>query len=641
MPDRIEEIGQALRSFDEEQQASLRQTGKNDPPPGAPLRYQHGRDPNDVVMIEPGQWEPDGWADQRTGLPPGCPVIPLGKEGPTCYFLDTLGAVYELHAQSSGKGPIESMFGGRTRYLEWAWPRWSQPRRVKRTIENAEGETIEEFITVPSRVIGWEADRARQDLVNACAYTGVYSYAELVRGRGAWRAADGSLIYHAGDRVLAGGRWRDPGEIDGMIYPRRPPIGRPSARPQPAGPGSAGDELFEMLQSFNWDRPDLDARLVLGWLMTAKIGGALPRRPVLFVHGGEGSGKSTLHELMRGAMNGALIATAETSQAGIYHHLKQDSVAILIDELEAKDDTRAIHKILTLARIAYSGDKMHRGGKDGVGQEFTLMSSFMASAVSKPATEAQDDSRMAVVMLREREAAGAKLEIKPAWIDATGRHLLRRLFDWWPRWAELVGVIRAALIEVGHNDRSADTFAPLAAGCHAALRDDMPEPGELVDWQRWLNPALLDEIANRERTWRRCLLQLLNAAPDAWRQYTSKTVGGVLTELRDGVMNAKEADTRLQQIGLSLSWPNEHGQDYESARLFVPSNHPAVQALFEGTSWAGSAGSPGPWAGVLRQAPRELWERGVSGKGLDKKAKGLLIDVARALDASDTPAERA
>jgi hypothetical protein len=628
MPDRIDEIGSALRSLEEEREATLRQAGKNDPLAGCPLRYVPGRDPNEVIMIEPGQWDVEGWASERTGLPPACPVIPLGKDGQVCYFLDTMGQIFELEARSSGKGPIGALFGGRSRYLEWAWPRWSAPKPDK-----------------PPKVIGWQADDARQCLVDACAFIGMYEQAELVRGRGAWRGEGGRLIYHAGNRVWIKDRWEPPGEHEGFIYPVRPKIGRPSSRRQLAGPGSPGDELFEVLQTFNWDRPELDPRLVLGWLMTAKIGGARARRPVMFVHGGEGSGKSTLQELLRLAMNGALIATAETTAAGIYHHLKQDSVAILVDELEAKDDGRAVDKILALARIAYSGDKMHRGGKDGVGKEFALTSSFMASAVNKPATEAQDDSRMALVMMREREAAGAKLEIAPAWADALGRHLLRRCFDWWPQWDELVRVIRAALIEVGHNDRSGDTFAPLAAGCHVALRDDMPEPGELKDWQRWLDPRELDEIANRERTWRRCFVHLLNAAPDAWRTLSDKTIAGVLGQMReedrkttapvggDPIGWARTADERLQQVGMALSWPEATPRDYANARLFIPSNHPAVQALFAGTPWAGHAGAPGPWSNALRQAPRELWERGVCAKGLDRKTKGLFVAVARALDA--------
>jgi stalled ribosome rescue protein Dom34 len=67
-------------------------------------------------------------------------------------------------------------------------------------------------------------------------------------------------------------------------------------------------------------------------------------------------------------MNGALMSTSNTTQAGIYQKVRQDSVAIMVDEMEAKEDTRTTDKILELARIAYSGDKMQRGGKDGVGR---------------------------------------------------------------------------------------------------------------------------------------------------------------------------------------------------------------------------------------------------------------------------------
>jgi hypothetical protein len=627
MADRIEEISSALQSFEEERLATLRQAGKNDPVAGAPLRHQISREPDDVVMIEPGMWIDDGWASARTGLPPSCPVIPLGRDGQVCFFLDTMGSVFELDARSSGKGPIGALFGGRSRYLEWAWPRWSQPKQVKRKVEGGEIETI----SLPSKIIGWQADDARQCLVDACSYMGIYDATDQVRGRGAWKADDGSLIYHAGDRVLVRGRWEQPGEYDGRIYPARPRIGRPTMRAQPGGPGSAGDELIDALRTFNWDRPEVDPRLVLGWVMTAKVGGALARRPVLFVHGGEGSGKSTLQELLRLVMNGALIATAEATQAGIYHHLKQDSIAVMVDELEAKDDGRSVDKIMALARIAYSGDKMHRGSKEGAGKEFTLMSSFMASAVNKPATEAQDDSRMAVVMLREREKAGGSLGVSVGTADAWGRHLLRRWFDWWPRWAELLAVMRGALIEAGHNDRGCDTFAPLASACHVALRDDMPEPGELEDWMRWLNPKELEEITSRERTWRRCLTHLLSANVEAWRQNTDKTIAAVLMELRRNPGWARTSVERLNQIGMSLIWPKGMEESYATARLFVPANQPAVHDLYDGTPWAGRLGAPGPWCNALRQAPRELWENAKCGRGLIAKTSGLAIDVARAL----------
>jgi hypothetical protein len=623
-------IAASLKDFDEELALTLRQLGVRDPLPGAPLRWQIGREPDEVALIEPGKWDEAGFADRRTGLPPGCPVTPLGKSGEAAWFLDTMGAVFALEARSSGKGPIGALFAGRSRYLEWAWPRFGRAPRGGGS----------------GPVVGWEADNARQALFDAAAWKGHFALEDQVRGRGAWKDDDGSLIYHAGDGVWIDGEWRAPGVHGRYIYPGRPiPIGRPSGRPQPAGADGPGEMLFELLKTFNWDRGELDARLMLGWIVTAKVGGALHRRPVCFVTGTEGSGKSTLHEVLRAVMNRALIKTSNTTQAGIYQTLQQDSVAILIDEFEGKEDSRVADKILELARIAYSGDVMQRGGKDGVGKEFQLFSSFMGSAVSKPATDATDDSRMFVAMLREREKAGGKVALSINELDALGRHLLRRIFDWWaPRpgrcgWEGLVELFRQALIAAGHNDRACDTFAPLAAGCHLALSDDEPRPEELAQWGVWLAPDVLTETAGREKTWRRCFNHLLNAQPDVWRNHTEKSVGTMLERYDKEPMFLAGLEERLAQVGLAISWAEgEAFQVYDTARLFVPTNHPGVHALFAGTQWAGRLGSPGPWVPLLRQAPKlapdgqALWWNGKCGRGLDRKAAGLFIRVKQALE---------
>jgi hypothetical protein len=614
--DPFEQMAAAMPDFDEEVARTLRQLGAMDPPPGAPM---------DVIVtpggqpepIAPGDWWKVGARSQRTGLPINCPVTPLGKDGDTCYFLDTLGAVAGLVASSSGKGPIGYLFAGRSGFLEWAWPRFGRKRK--------DGS---------AEVVGWEADNARQALVDGCAWVGQFALEDQVRGRGAWRDDDGGLIYHAGNEVFIGGKWRTCGEHGRFIYPARSRIERPSARPQPAGPGSPGDFLLELLRTFNWDRGELDARLMLGWVMTAKIGGALDRRPVVFVNGAEGSGKSVLHDLVRGVMNGALIASSNTTQAGVYQRLQQDSVAIMVDELEAKDDTRTVDKILELARIAYSGDKMQRGGKDGVGKEFALRSSFMGSSISKPATDAQDDSRMAVLMLRERERAGDRPDWSLNEIDAQGRHLLRRLFDWWPRWAELNQVFRALMIELGHSDRACDTFAPLAAGAHVALFDELPDEVELEQWRAWLKPTELAETATREKTWRRCLVHLLDAQPEVFRSRHYKSVGAVLDAFKQKPDFIGDLEDYLPQVGLALSFRRGETQHtWDRARLFVPAKSAALHALYAGTPWAGRPAAPGPWVGVLRQMPRELWENGKSDKGLDRKASGLFINLADALEA--------
>ncbi len=622
--DPFEEIAAALDVFEDEA-VSLVQQAVRDPLRGCPMRITSpggGQDGEDLVEeIMPGAWRGAGYLDRRTRLPLNCPVVPLGSNGAAFFFLNTLGQVHVLKDSASGKGPIDALFQGRPQYLEWAWPRLAAPKHK----------------SDPWTVKGYEADECRRDLFAACAYKGTFELEDRVRGRGAWPHDDGSLIYHAGDGVWIDGRWRPCGEIGRHIYPARPKLGRPSAKYEHEGQGSPGDYFLELLSTFNWERPALDPKLALGWWMTAVVGGALEQRPVAMITGQEGAGKSTLQKMLRFAMNGALVATSNTTQAGIYQRVQQDSIAVLVDENEAKEDTRTTDKLMELARVAYSGDKMLRGGQDHQGKEFAVMSSFLFSSIAEPSMTPQDASRMVKLMMRPLESAAVDGVVEAKKLELIGRQLMRRWFTWWPRWAGLQRAFRLALIEAGHKSRSADTFVPLAAACHVALRDDMPAAAELEHWAATLAPATLEETANQEPTWRRCLTHLLQAQPDAYRQITTRSVGDVLRAYRDNThdaeLSAEKLDARMAQVGLATSWQADEAQTYENMRLFVPSNHPAVWGLFEGTPWQGRRGVPGPWAGVLRQAPKPLWRPAKCSKGLDKKTAGIFIDVARALEA--------
>ncbi|WP_313010673.1 hypothetical protein [Brevundimonas sp.] len=631
-------IAGIIPSFEEEDQVALSRqvlsAARNDPPRGAPLTFEIRKDEPEAV--EPGRWR-DHHA-QWHRLPLGCPVTPLGKlatlSGTTYFFLDTLGEVAVL-SENAGKGHITSLFGGRPLYLTWAWPRFGKG----------------------GVVTGYAAEDARDDLFAACTYCGTFELEDRVRGRGAWRDDDGRLIYHAGDAIWIDGRWKPPGSHGRYIYPGRPKIGRPSPRMEASGAGSPGDVLLTGLRSWNWERPELDPRLALGWLMTAMVGGALEQRPVIYVNGGEGSGKSTLQKLFRLLMNGALLATSNTTQAGIYQKVKQDSVAVMVDEMEAKEDTRTTDKILELARVAYSGDKMQRGGKDGVGQEFSVMSSFLFSSIAVPAIDAQDASRMAILMLRERVARDTVLEdlgLRDATkIQAIGRQLLKRMVSWFDRpagedWNALLARFKATLIAVGHNDRSADTFGALAAACHASLEDTMPDEVELQLWQGLLKSSDLVETSGKERTWRRAFMHMIEAQPEQLRTNRHRSVGSVLAAWRANFVpgfvgeNASYEDViyTLKNFGMTISWgKDEFGQpmleEWATARLFIPAKHPGLNILYAGTPWAGRMGTPGPWTGVLRQMPPHLWKAGKCDRGLDRKASGILVNLADVFEWDD------
>ena len=641
MTDPFEQIAANLPTFDDDAEAllTLRQQAALDPVRGAPMEVTTPQ--GDVVECEPGKWRIEALADRRTDLPINCPVQPLGTKGKTFFFLNPLGEVHDLTDSSSGKGPIDALFKGRPRYVEWAWPRFAAPKRK----------------SDPWTVKGYEADEARRDLFAACAFKGVFELEDRVRGRGAWRHKDGSLVFHAGDAVWLDGKWRGPGEYSRQIYPGRPPIGRPAAALEPCGEGSAGDILLQGLASWKWDRPELDPRLALGWVMCAMVGGALDQRPLIYVTGGEGTGKSTLQKLLRILMNGALLATSNTTQAGIYQRVQQDSVAVMVDEMEAKEDTRNSDKLLELARIAYSGDKMQRGGKDGVGQEFSVYSSMLFSSIAMPPIDSQDASRMAILRLRERDRP--EPGEKPVEIlrelglrngdraGELGRQLLRRMFTWFEiegaeaRWDRLLEGFRAALKTAGHSDRAADTFGALAAGCHCALSDTYPDAGELRQWATWLKPEALEETSEKQSTWQRCWWHMMEAQPEVWRASSVKSVGQVLTDWRtwcddqsdtiDIKKRAEEVNQKLAQVGLAISFPKGADHVFRAARLFVPLKQPALHSLFADTAWAGRQGQPGPWGGVLRQMPQEYWFISTCDRVVNVAQKGLMIELAMVL----------
>ncbi len=621
-------VGKQLPEFEDDAvaKASLRAQGAADPPRGAPMRIPIPGEPGEFHVIEPGRWRETGHADRLTGLPVNCPIIPLGKRGDQFFFLNTLGEIHVL-AANAGKGHIDALFAGRPGVLTWAWPRWAMPKT------KSEGAIV----------TNWQAEDARQDLFSACAYKGVFEAEDRVRGRGAWPGLAGDLIYHAGDAVWIEGVWRGPGEYDGYIYPGRPAIGRPALPFEPAGEGSPGDVLLQALMSWTWERGETDALLALGWLVTAMVGGALEQRPVGYIVGSEGVGKSTLQRLMRWLMNGALVSTSNSTQAGIYHKVKQDSIAVLVDENEPKEDTRATDRLMELARIAFSGDKLTRGSKDNESHEFAVMSSFLFSSVALPALDSQDASRIAVLMMRDRPQTGRDVldELglyEPERVRRLGSALLRRVFEWFKiehgrtRWAAVRDAMREALIAAGHEDRSADVFGALAAGAHIALRDEMPDAAELAQWAAILGVDVLAETAGRQKTWQRCFFYMIDAAPEVLRTWTLKSVGAALEAFRRQPANAiDDLEKVLKACGLGLRFPRGAARTFDQARLFVPSTSPALHAVFEGTVWAGRLGQPGPWGGVLRQMPRDLWRDDTLRLQMSGQAWGISIDLAAVL----------
>lgn len=550
---------------------------------------------------------PDEWEGDELGLPPDCPIVPLGVDDRVYWFLDTLGQLRSLEFSEFGQKAINSLFMGRHHYLYWAWPRF-----------NKEGT-----------LTSWRAEKCSEDLMAACARKGPWNAVERARGRGAWTLQDGSLVMHCGTQLYRGVTPVGLGELEGDVYMTRPPILQPWPRAIGANAGPAA-YLLPILRTWNWARPDIDPILFLGWLGAAMIGGALPWRPIIYMTGDKATGKSTLQKLMKLIFGNALIKSADTTAAGIYQLLKSDALPVAVDELEGKADTRKAKAIIELARLAASGDLMLRGGESHKGTQFNARSAFSFSSILTPPLEPQDLSRMALLRLYRLEEGSVSPDLDEGKLRRTGRMIMRRMIDGWPRFNANFRAYREALAAAGHDSRGQDQFGTLLACADLlvdsdaeALKLPMAQMAEtLAYWTQAFKAELMVEYEDAAESWRLCLNHILSTAIEAWKGGAQQTMGEVLERLWYNKMDFEEARLLAQKSGLSIIKPDTENPHHG---LFIPNQHPLLYNLFKGAKWQGELGA-GVWSGALRQAPPGSYRVG-SARVTGVKAKGTVFNL--------------
>jgi hypothetical protein len=569
-------------------------------------------EPVDQFWADFGDREPDGDGAPPAVMPPGCPVEPLGTEGNIFYFLTALGELRGLAADKVANKHIVGMFAPYTQYLFDQWPR-------KKLVKDEDGN--EEWI-----VTGWRADDVSMELMKVAATRGVWNARDKVRGRGAWTDEDGRLILHCGNHVLAGGGWQKPGVIDGMVYPTAPAIPRPGPKPTftidedgRATEVNAAEELLKWLGTWNWSRPGIDARLALGWITIARLGGALDWRTLIWITGGAGTGKSTLMDLIKALFDGGLLKLGSATEAAIRQLLGQDTLPVLLDETEAEEDDRKLQAILSLARIAASGDDIGKGGQDHQGVKFTARSNFVFSSILIPPLVPADKSRFVVLELKELPAGARAPKIKASEKRAMCAALTRRLVDQWSRWEPVLEAYREALIDYGgHKARGADVFGTLLAAAHLVLDDGAPDEEELAIWGRRLAAANLAELSDNGNDGDRCLhhlgTTLVQLAGHGQQRLISDWVDQAMTPdiAAEADERRRSAREQLAKIGLGIfvgkardgPLDRERVQPVPGRAYIVIANaHQGLGRLFAETPWKGSAAAGGGWAQSLKRVP--------------------------------------
>lgn len=581
-------------------------------------------DPEDPErFIRPGKW--DGYPDNA--MPPHCPFTVVGRDTDgTVYCTTFTGHLRPLTRFDDIT--LADLSAPMTNDAMWAWPAWSKERKE---VDEETGETK----VIPPRVVRLETKTAARAIINEAARLPDFNPHDHHRGRGGWTNKGGEFVWHSGIWLFKSENGKitrsAPTMYDGFLYTRQKPSIEPwqeKVLPEE----SPAQRILQDLRTWKWARPYLDPFLALGWIVTALMGGALKARPIIFTTGGAGVGKSTLHELIKHVLHNCVFSSVDTTAAGIYQQVKQDSLPVMVDELESKANSMKAQSVIELARVAYSGGDIARGGQDHEGTLFTMRASFFFSAINPPPMKTQDKTRMAVLNLSaldKTDGIRRNVSVNP---ETDGRMFLRQIMDGWKSFNdELMPYYWGILREQGLDSRAIDTFGTLLSAAELVLgKQAMEDAGLPVadpgDLGAIIGEATSLERAERIDNWHQCLSHLLQSTIDAWKGGEKLTVGSVLEDMSIGQqpMDIDHGRDRLFAANLGVRKIGDPGRGF---CLAVPKDGPMLKKIFAGTDWHESV-----WWDALKQAPAHVV---ITNAGNKQKVKingelkhCLLVDLA-------------
>ncbi|MEO1606746.1 MAG: hypothetical protein AAFU34_15620 [Pseudomonadota bacterium] len=536
----------------------------------------------------PGPDEPELASGE---LWPGSPVRALGVDDGTCYFIDGHGQTRRISRFQ--RHEILALFHADETLLKERYPKKKQ--------DESTGEW---------KVIGWDSAKAMTEMMQVCHRLGIWSADNRVRGPGMWRDEDDKLVVHCGDKMLIDNAWTKPGIHQSKVYAATAPTPRPADRRSRTKNG-AGDRLIGFFSNWYWKRPDIDPQLMLGAVCSQMLGAAMPKRPVCWMTGGASTGKSSFQDVLLQIHGGdtGLLKSADATKSGVASLLKNSCLPVALDEAEPDEDNpKHMKDLITLARIAWSGDNILRGSADQRGHRSKAFSAFLFSSIYVPPMPVQDLQRLVLFELERLPPSASRLDVDNRKLRAWGAALRRRLIDCWDRVAKTCEAFETALLEAGHKARAANNYGTLLGLSHVMIADELPTNEEL---DNWVEKILIEggDMVNHFDDAAACISHLLTSFYDPFRRGEQHTIAEWIMvaaklpqrpmELEDYVGN--RASKLLSKAGLKVS-----GQGDEAVLHISTYPFQGLKGLYMGSIWAN-----GVWTQALARTEGVRHERRV------------------------------
>lgn len=509
---------------------------------------------------------------KREFLPESCPVTPLGTKKGTYYYIDSLGQFRELKDKEHTRTILLGLLGNNLKITEKEY-----------------GKFNEDGI-----LTGWKPDNFGKDLMAECASKGVWEPFERVRGAGCWLDDDDKIIIHCGDVVIQDDEQTSPGVCGAYVYPSEPARQRPWE-----GEVKAEDfkELEALLKTWSWRRPTIDPMLLLGWIGAAFIGGALKWRPLMWLSGDRGTGKSTLQEVINCVFNNSILSVSDPTPAAIFQKIQFSSLPVALDEMEPEADSKKVQSIIKLARQACSGGVILRGSAEGNASEFKARNCYLFSSILVPALLPQDRSRMAILELDRISGTPPKINRKE--LAAVGSKILRRMIDKIDDFNRNMEMLRIGFSSLGFDSRGCDQFGTLIAAAQVLLYEwpmTSDDVSEICDLMRDVIEA---EKFDNEANHVQCANHLLTSILNTFKDGRKRSIGDWIAQAagRDNTNKHEDADNAhktLAAIGIKVE--DEYINNEKTKCLIIATKHQGLAEIFEKTDWAN-----GVWTQAFRR----------------------------------------